>query len=197
MNSIEIYEFHYDEKTSDLLKKLSEENSSEISNDSVCFEEIEFSIHDGDEEDLINEDCEENSVEQTEESDYDSFDESYDDLEGELSKLCDLESPWNNYARRELIGKFHFSVSIITKLSKGLFLINILGTGSSCRVYRAVEIENGREVAVKQMILEKQRSKQLTLNEICALKHLKSEKIIPLYGVYYSHCDLEGKTLFM
>ena len=43
MNSIEIYEFHYDEKTSDLLKKLSEENSSEISNDSVCFEEIEFS----------------------------------------------------------------------------------------------------------------------------------------------------------
>ena len=70
-----------------------------------------------------------------------------------------------------------------------------LGTGSSCRVYRAVEIENGREVAVKQMILEKQRSKQLTLNEICALKHLKSEKIIPLYGVYYSHCDLEGKTL--
>ena len=59
------------------------------------------------------------------------------------------------------------------------------------------EIENGREVAVKQMILEKQRSKQLTLNEICALKHLKSEKIIPLYGVYYSHCDLEGKTLFM
>ena len=71
----------------------------------------------------------------------------------------------------------------------------ILGVGSSCRVYRAVEIENGREVAVKQMILEKQRSKQLTLNEICALKHLKSEKIIPLYGVYYSHCDLEGKIL--
>ena len=76
MNSIEIYEFHYDEKTSDLLKKLSEENSSEISNDSVCFEEIEFSIHDGDEDELTNEDCEENSVEQTEESDYDSFDES-------------------------------------------------------------------------------------------------------------------------
>ena len=122
MNSIEIYEFHYDEKTSDLLKKLSEENSSEISNDSVCFEEIEFSIHDGDEEDLINEDCEENSVEQTEESDYDSFDESYDDLEGELSKLCDLESPWNNYARRELIGKFNFSVSIITKLSRDFIL---------------------------------------------------------------------------
>ena len=70
-----------------------------------------------------------------------------------------------------------------------------IGVGSSCRVYRAVEIENGREVAIKQMILEKQRSKQLTLNEICALKHLKSEKIIPLYGVYYSHCDLEGKFL--
>ena len=104
MNSIEIYEFHYDEKTSDLLKKLSEENSSDISSDSVCFEEIEFSIHDEDDaEDLANE---ENSVEQTEESDYDSFDESYDDLEGELSKLCELESPWNNYARRELIGKF-------------------------------------------------------------------------------------------
>lgn len=122
MNSIEIYEFHYDEKTSDLLKKLSEENSSEISNDSVCFEEIEFSIHDGDEEDLINEDCEENSVEQTEESDYDSFDESYDDLEGELSKLCDLESPWNNYARRELIGKFyfrHFSILPVTNNHDG------------------------------------------------------------------------------
>ena len=106
MNSIEIYEFHYDEKTSDLLKKLSEENSSDISSDSVCFEEIEFSIHDeDDEEDLANE---ENSVDQTEESDYDSFDESYDDLEGELSKLCELESPWNNYARRELIGMSHF-----------------------------------------------------------------------------------------
>ena len=191
MNSIEIYEFHYDEKTSDLLKKLSEENSSDISNDSVCFEEIEFSIHDeGDEEDLANE---ENSIEQTEESDYDSFDESYDDLEGELSKLCELESPWNNYARRELIGTSHFSLTPRKILVQTLILI--LGVGSSCRVYRAVEIENGREVAVKQMILEKQRSKQLTLNEICALKHLKSEKIIPLYGVYYSHCDLEGKIL--
>ena len=121
MNSIEIYEFHYDEKTSDLLKKLSEENSSDISSDSVCFEEIEFSIHDeDDEEDLANE---ENSVEQTEESDYDSFDESYDDLEGELSKLCELESPWNNYARRELIGRSHFYPNL-EKNSRTGFNIN-------------------------------------------------------------------------
>ena len=46
----------------------------------------------------------------------------------------------------------------------------------SCKVYRAVEIGTNKEVAVKQMVLAKQRSKQLTLNEICALKHIKSYK---------------------
>ena len=71
-------------------------------------------------------------------------------------------------------------------------LIYILGTGASCRVYRAIDIVSGREVAIKQMILEKQRSKQLTLNEICALQHLKNDNIIPMYNVFYSNCELEG-----
>ena len=67
-----------------------------------------------------------------------------------------------------------------------------LGAGSSCRVYRAINIESGKSVAVKQMIMEKQRSKQLTLNEICALQHLDSKNIIPISNVFYSYCELEG-----
>ena len=59
-----------------------------------------------------------------------------------------------------------------------------------------MEIGTNREVAVKQMVLARQRSKQLTLNEICSLKHIKSDKIISLYDAYYSHCALEGKSVF-
>ena len=40
MNSVEIFEFKFDSKTEDLLKQLSDDNKSE---NSVCFEEIEYS----------------------------------------------------------------------------------------------------------------------------------------------------------
>ena len=105
MHSVEIYEFKYDEKTSNLLKKLSEESefttsTEDTSRDSVCFEEIDFSFH---EEDHC--DFHPNPSQSCQDS-YDSLDESFDELEDELAKLCSLESPWNKYARRELIGNF-------------------------------------------------------------------------------------------
>ena len=86
MNSSEIYEFEYDEKTTELLNKLSIENST----DSVCFEEIDYSAES---------DCD-HEIEYDNESDYDSFSEGEDDFDKELSRLCTLESPWNLYARR-------------------------------------------------------------------------------------------------
>ena len=109
MHSVEIYEFEFDEKTSNLLRKLSEESDltvhDSLNESSVCFEEIEF--------------FEENTSSRKEVSykdtcskddDYDSLDESLDDLEDELAKLCSLESPWNKYARRELIGNLFFCI---------------------------------------------------------------------------------------
>ena len=92
MDSVEIYEFKFDSKTEDLLKQLSEDDASERS---VFFEEIEFTEE---KESILTED------DISTDTDYDSLDEEQESIEDELTKMCKLDSPWNYYAKRELIG---------------------------------------------------------------------------------------------
>ena len=92
MNSVEIFEFKFDSKTEDLLKQLSDDNKSE---NSVCFEEIEYS--EDEQSTLLTETV-------STDTDYDSLDEESLTLDDEFARLCTLDSPWKKYSKRELIG---------------------------------------------------------------------------------------------
>ena len=93
-----------------------------------------------------------------------SSNDSIDELEIELYKLCLVDDPWEKYQKRELIG-----------------------SGSSGKVFRAINTTTGREVAVKQIIIKDQSKKQLILNEICALKYILHPNIMPLENAYCHH----------
>ena len=101
--------------------------------------------------------------------------DSIGDLEAELEKLCQHRDPWDRYERRELIG-----------------------TGGSGRVYRAVCLVDQTVVAVKEISINKQSRKQLLLNEICALKHISHPRLLPFReAFFYTHAATNGNFILL
>ena len=97
--------------------------------------------------------------------------DSIEDLEIELFKLCRSDDPWDEYEKHELIG-----------------------VGGSGRVYRAIHIKTQAQVAVKEITISKQAKKQLILNEICALKHISHDNILPLVDAFCYYHPLSCET---
>lgn len=67
-----------------------------------------------------------------------------------------------------------------------------IGQGASGTVYTAIDIATGQEVAIKQIILQKQPKKELIINEILVMKELKNPNI-----VNYVDSFLVGDELFV
>jgi len=99
--------------------------------------------------------------------------DSIADLEEELVKLCRIGEPWDEYEKHEMIG-----------------------AGGSGRVYRAVHMLTGRQVAIKEIFIAQQNKKQLILNEVCALRHIGHPNIVPMVDAfYYQHALKHEPTI--
>lgn len=85
-----------------------------------------------------------------------------DEVYEELHRICNSENPYQRFKR-----------------------LSELGSGASGTVFTATDLNNGKNVAIKDIDMNKQGRKELILNEIMILKEFKHENLVNFLDAYF------------
>lgn len=61
---------------------------------------------------------------------------------------------------------------------------SLIGEGSTGKVYLCMEVDTGRQVAIKKMDLTKQQRRELLINEVATMKYYKHPNIVKMFNSY-------------